>query len=1171
VQRRTQREAAMTELTPGPAGATAPTAPDASGPTGPRVPRIPPEWRQRARREWWLLPIGVVILLLLAVATQLPGWLSSSPGATAPGAGTTIWDAITAGIQDGTVPKDVALEAFAYVYKVEMPGVTIPAGVDGGDRPTSGSGVYLWVRANWAALTPDQQAIVTKLTTPQPGDLTVPIDPAHPNAAAALKLAVAHAPSFPRTVLDLPSPDLQSAMESDLATDIVHIANRLNTTPIPGNLPLAPNIELTFTDESGGNALFVTTPILVSGLTSDHFEPCHITAYKEAWASESATSSGVSPRLHELITHEVIHCYQNVVWGDLATAIAIPPWITEGTAFYLAQIDTATAEGMLPDTWRKGWFRPEIPLTDRSYDAFGYFNLLDQKGRDLWGLMEAAWQAAAKGPERSNAFIAVLTGDATDVRDAWAPEYLREETWGDPWVTTGFGLPDDAQVYRRPAQALPDPGFTGSLLSRSNTVLNVTDSSGEVVTVSTDGLASVHDDADNVALAFQSRRFCVQGDCVCPPNTIRAGQQMADQPMILPMVVALNAPLGGSTYSIVGDKLDDLCGRQPTPQPATASGPCSGVCPGSNGDPHLVTVNHYTYDFQAAGEFTLLRSADGSLEVQGRQEPHDQTSYATNSAIAVRDAGHRVGVYVVNNQLEVHLDGAVIDPTITTQFGGGRIAPYPRGFEIDFPDGTALWTLSVGFYGINAIIEPSADLAAHGVGLLGTLVPGGMGVPALPDGSQLPAATSAAQRNSILYGSYADAWRVTDTSSLFDYDQGKSTATYTNRAFPPLNKVITYADLTPDQLAAGTSACGAVSDLGLQEDCVFDVAVTGDAGFAATYGPVQTFYDNGIKAVPSSPPATAAPATAPPATALPKVADALDIQGAAVGPDDTIYLSIDTPAQTSTILAIDPHTATVLHQITVPRAPGLHFAAGSLWAAGVAKDANGGNCTVSRLDPATLATQATLAIPCVSGLPGPVIVSSGSAIWYVDATHADPSTGNGATVVRIDPSTGAPGASVSLPLIDGCCRDGQGAIYCYCARGNLYRLDENGTAFEALGNYPEIFPAGNGFWTQQGETAIFVTGAGGPAVTLPLTDQQVVGGDPTGVYLEESTQAIELFRQPADGSPPVQVATAPTFGTGLNATTPDYLGGFPSFATADGFAHFWLDSKSLYLQWAPLP
>ncbi len=147
--------------------------------------------------------------------------------------------------------------------------------------------------------------------------------------------------------------------------------------------------------------------------------------------------------------------------------------------------------------------------------------------------------------------------------------------------------------------------------------------------------------------------------------------------------------------------------------------------------------------------------------------------------------GHRVGIYVIGGALQVRVDGAVVDITSAQDFGSGaRLAPYPKGLEIDFPDGTKLWALSVGRYGVNAFVLPSSGLKTSGVGLLGPIVPGGLGVPALPDGTRLPAATDRHARHTVVYGRFADAWRVTDSTTLFDYDGGKSTATYTQKGYP---------------------------------------------------------------------------------------------------------------------------------------------------------------------------------------------------------------------------------------------------------------------------------------------------------------------------------------------------------------------------------------------------
>src|SRR5262249_42231633 len=134
-------------------------------------------------------------------------------------------------------------------------------------------------------------------------------------------------------------------------------------------------------------------------------------------------------------------------------------------------------------------------------------------------------------------------------------------------------------------------------------------------------------------------------------------------------------------------------------------------------------------------------------------------------------------------------------------------------------------------WGINALIQPSDELRGSGVGLLGPITPGGMGVPALPDGSQLPAAPDKPTRNSILYGRFADAWRVTDASTLFDYDAGKTTASFTDRNFPTDVQLAALDSLPASATGPAAAACAPITDPDLNADCEFDVAATGDAGF----------------------------------------------------------------------------------------------------------------------------------------------------------------------------------------------------------------------------------------------------------------------------------------------------------------------------------------------------
>ena len=1074
-------------------------------------------------RRWLGVAAAVaVVLLLLLVGVSRLG--SSAPGGS-PSTLSPYAQLFSQVRPDGTVSEETALEAFALAI-APLPGVTPPTGA----APTpaeqqDGTFAIDWIEPYLGDLTDAQRAAVAAAESPAPNAPV--ITPGSSRIGRGVVLAGASGAQ----------PFITAALD---ALPVI-------TAKLGRSLQLPWSVTLNGTQVNGDLADTYANLTLLGSARS-----CSIVV------NPSLANLNDQADTNATMAHELFHCFQFDWFDQHGGQRTVPDWIKEGQAEWVGETVGGPSD-LGRDWWGTYLTTMDTALWQRTYDALGFYQHLNEEGIDPWKHLDAMLAPTSN----SDAYKAAGATDDTFL-DTWASGLFRDASLGPawdakgPWTTSAQAPPHPVDIASGDTKELA----TNAVVNQDNQVTSTAD----IVEIRMQGHVRIRTDPDVAdETATTQLWLCTKdGGCTCPPGQRYAGPDL--ETVDPTFRLGLTGSLGGASGTLRGHDLSEFCKPNPTQQ--VLPGLCKRPCPSSNGDPHLATVNHYMYDFQAAGEFVLLRSPDGSLEIQARQEPLALTPFATNTAIAARDAGHRIGVYLVNDALQARLDGVVLDPTATTQFDGGRIAPYSgassnAGFEVDFADGTKLWTLAVASYGMSAVIQPSAALAAGGTGLLGPITPGGMGVPALPDGSQLPAATSEPERNGILYGSYADAWRVTDASSLFDYDAGKSTATYTDRAFPALNKVVTYADLSPAELATGAAACGAVSDQDLNQDCVFDVAETGEADFATSYQEVQYLYDSGIVPVPP---------TSAPSGAVTKVADALDVQGAAVGSDDTLYVSIDTPSNTAAILAINPHTGSVSHQITVPRAPSLHFAAGSLWAAVIAKDASGGKCTVSRLDPGTLATQATLSIPCTAGDPGPRIVSDGSAVWYADTSKLDPSTGQGAVLTRIDPTTGKPGQGAPIPLLDGCCRDGMGSVYCYCASGNLYRLDANGPSFEQVGNYPQIYPAAGGFWATQGDSAVFVTDSGATSTTLPLSGQDLVGGDATGFYYEKSEATIELWRQPADGSPPTQLATAPTFGTGINQNTPDYLiGGLPTFATADGFAHYWLEDQSLYLQWAPLP
>ncbi|MEA2174019.1 MAG: lysyl endopeptidase [Blastocatellia bacterium] len=112
-------------------------------------------------------------------------------------------------------------------------------------------------------------------------------------------------------------------------------------------------------------------------------------------------------------------------------------------------------------------------------------------------------------------------------------------------------------------------------------------------------------------------------------------------------------------------------------------------------------------------------------------------------------------------------------------------------------------------------------------------------LPALPDGTSMgPMPGSLHDRFVALYQTFTDAWRVTSATSLFDYAPGTSTDTFTMRGWPPEHPPCSIPGTIPVEPASefvAQQACKLVTGESEHNNCVFDVMVTGNPGFAATY------------------------------------------------------------------------------------------------------------------------------------------------------------------------------------------------------------------------------------------------------------------------------------------------------------------------------------------------
>ncbi len=317
---------------------------------------------------------------------------------------------------------------------------------------------------------------------------------------------------------------------------------------------------------------------------------------------------------------------------------------------------------------------------------------------------------------------------------------------------------------------------------------------------------------------------------------------------------------GSAANNVDVKAIADLMASATNPSPFCAIGPTAG--PSDRGDPHIVTTNGIAFDFHSAGEFVALTDRDSGFELQTRQSPvltsftpgpNPYTGLSScvslNTAVALMMGKHRV-TYQPSGKgrdggLQLRIDGRpTAVPRSTVDLGGGNfIKPNGGGsLTMGMADGTRViatpqfWD-SQGYWYLDVeVIKTTARAGIMGHIAAGEWLPRG------GDGSNFgPMPAPISDRFDVLNVKFADSWRVTDKSSLFDYDSSQSTRDFTDPDWPSkqndCRKSTLPGPLVQEPVSPDTAkrVCAAVKDGAAREQCLFDVQVMGDIGVHKGY------------------------------------------------------------------------------------------------------------------------------------------------------------------------------------------------------------------------------------------------------------------------------------------------------------------------------------------------
>jgi hypothetical protein len=763
--------------------------------------------------------IGVIVLASkLAAATSAAVDYARSADARLSALQKSAWERTLDEIgPSGTVSLETALKLFALAYR-PLPGTRRPPGEAGATDAGLAGRILL---AHWSELTDAQRRVALRVL-----GLTG-VDGKRKTSARGHVLAnpTYGDPTFRR----------DTRIEATVRKFIDIYRQRMRFSPVFGFQIVAGTSRHIPPAADGRPSSADAFPITPDGRYSNAATICRIRVQPDL--------SPGSPFGTLVLAHEAFHCWQNQIMTPMrALENAVRKnWFLEGSADWAAlsvfPVPFETGGGNLITYIQS----PDVPLFSRTYDAVGFFGHVEESTGDLFPRMPAIMEEL---------------GDVATYRTAGGDLQQFLDSWGSSAANAPFGLdwtmtkPLRLPKWLAPTSKVVELGWSRSVAVEAPpyTLAYYTIRTRDypedkpLLHFSVAPYARLGNEAlDTSRLA--DAWFCLKSACDCPSDT--AGNPPPAPPIGSERsVLTLTGGRTGTRGSVTAVGLETFCTKTANPPgravaPPLAGG-CNGGCGSSDGDPHLITFDGRFYDFHGAGEYVLARSTADNFEVQVRQGSplsppggwiSADSALAANYAVAMRVGSDRVAFYR-GGTLITRLNGLgfIVRRREQTLPGGGRIKLVGDQAEVTWPDGTVarLWTWSSS---IGLLVKPSAARRGRLVGLLGDF-DGKQANDFRTRGGRQLNARKIATAHALLYRTFGDSWRVAQDSSLFDYAPGESTATFTDRKFPPAISTVSRLAPRARRLAEQTCRSLKIRDRRILASCVLDLGTSGDNAFA---------------------------------------------------------------------------------------------------------------------------------------------------------------------------------------------------------------------------------------------------------------------------------------------------------------------------------------------------
>lgn len=592
----------------------------------------------------------------------------------------------------------------------------------------------------------------------------------------------------------------------------------------------------------------------------------------------------------EILAHEVFHCFEKEIAPDNGEE---NDWISEGLARWVdLTLFPATHLQVALASLTNYYASPGKSLFSRRYDSVGFWAHVQDVYGDLWERIPAIVRAGIHGQNQA-AFDAAVSDEASFL-SSWGSSAFDLAGEDTNWLMSS---PFPGRQWPEGSASVPAPedvDGTSHFELRPYSTAQL-----KIVPRADKPLIEIHlgeaygrfgVEQNYVDEAIGDKLFCSAAnpaECACPPGDEGAVPPLTPLPSNPLLGLAAGRLGGGASIRYLAPQDSSYCKPKEPKSPEEPLAPTTTTA-SSFGDPHLLGFGGTALEFQAAGEFTLVKSTTtDDLEVQARQQP-ESSIVSVDTAVAMR-VGHAI-VEVdrpVNDQsLSVYVNHRLTHAKSIELAGGGSVKlldlrnagfggreRFP-GVKVTWHDGTYV-EIPENYVGLSLLVKVARDRLGHLTGLLGdagvpaaTQFRGREGKPYSP--------TTLEQDEKVLYRSYGASWRISQRFSLFTYPRHKNTNSYTILDFP--KKLFNEGGVPLAKALHAEAICRAagITNLALLQACEYDVLVTGKPGYAAGDGLVQAVSEPG--------PTLSAAATGPTTTTLGPLGVAVPPSEGAPGP-----------------------------------------------------------------------------------------------------------------------------------------------------------------------------------------------------------------------------------------------------------------------------------------------